>query len=293
MTQTITVAGTLTDSAGNKGGFSSAVAVAPPVPVWPDATTTGYGSTSLTAASSYTISSPGTYSGLHFTTGTVTIAASNVTLINSLVTMNPGDQWGLGVNGGLTGVVIQNVEIAGPGTSSTLPAANYGIYLTGNSAVQVLACNVHGVVQGIVLNDGQVLVKDCYSHDLNGKPGGNNHYENLGYFGAGTSTFSLDVEHNNFNNQNNQTAAVFLQSYFGKMQNITVNNNLLIGGDFTVYVDANPSGGDDTDPVTNVSVTNNALGAGIFGYFDFIHGSGTYGVVHTGNYDYITNAAVP
>ena len=141
------------------------------------------------------------------------------------------------------------------------------------------------------MNDGQTVIKNSYCHDLH--DGAGTHYECIGYFGAGTSTFSLLVQHNNLNNQNNQTASVFTQSFFGQLRNITIDNNLLIGGDFTVYVDANPSGGDTTSPVTNVKITNNAMGTGIFGYFDLIHGSGSYGVTVSGNYDWITRAPVP
>lgn len=259
-----------------------------PTPPFPTAFNTGYGNTTLTPSIANNITAAGTYSGLDLT-GVVQITASNVTFENCRITANSSDPWSLGVSGTLTNVVIKNIEIVGAGLGG--PVGSYGIYCESNAQVTIQGCNIHDCGQAIVMNDGQVTIKANYIHDLNAS--GTTHYECIGYFGAGTSTFSLDIEGNTLINQNNQTAAVFLQSYFGKLQNITVNANLMVGGDYTLYVDANPSGGDDTDPVTNVNITNNACGAGIFGYFDLIHGSGSYGVTITGNYDWITHAPVP
>ena len=67
------------------------------------------------------------------------------------------------------------------------------------------------------------------------------------------------------------------------MSNVTINNNILTGGDYTVYMDATGDGGPGTGTaITNVSFTNNHMGAGIFGYTDF---SGWTNPVYTGNID--------
>ena len=144
----------------------------------------------------------------------------------------------------------------------------------GNSQVTIDFVNMHDVGQGLVLNDGQVILENSYIHDLHS--GSGTHYEDIGYFGAAkSSTFSLDLENNTLINQNIQTASVFIQNYFGAVNNVTVNNNILVGGDYTIYVDGSAS----SAATTNVSITNNHMGAGIFGVTDFAKSSPTY----TGN----------
>ena len=216
-------------------------------------------------------------SGLIISNG-VQIAASNVTLENCIIEVSPTAPWDIGVSGGLTGVVIQNCEIVGAGTAG--PQGSMGIYVQGNSQVTINAVNMHDVGQGVDVNDGQVILENSYIHNLNA--GAGTHYEDVGYFGAAKSgNFSFLIQDNTLINQQNQAASVFLQNYFGAVNNVTVNNNILTGGDYTVYMDASGDGGPGTGtPVTNVSFTNNHMGTGIFGYTDFIHWTNP---VYTGN----------
>lgn len=250
---------------------------------WPDATNTGYGSTVLTTASSNNITTAGTYTGLHFT-GTVTISASNVTLQNCLITANNSDQWSLGFSGTLTNILVKNVTIIGAGTGTTILGAAYGFYANGNQGVTFDSCDISQIGQNAI-NNGNVLVKNCYIHNLNSWSG--THYETIYYGGDGASNpnFSLNLQHNTLINEHNQTASVYIENFFGAVKNVTVNNNKLIGGDFTIYVEGNQN----PNNITNVTVTNNAMGAGIFGYGHYDVGlAPVYQVVHTGNYDWIT-----
>ena len=154
------------------------------------------------------------------------------------------------------------------------PVGSYGIYVQGNSQVTINSVNMHDVGQGLVLNDGQVTLENSYIHDLHA--GSGTHYEDIGYFGAAkSSTFSLNIQNNTLINENNQTAVVFLQNYFGALSNVTVNNNILVGGDYTVYSDGSAT----SNPVNNISFTNNHMGAGIFGVTDFMKNTPVY----TGN----------
>ena len=219
-----------------------------------------------------TLSTPGqVVSGLIISNG-VQINASNVTLENCIIDISNSGGWNIGVKGGLTGVNIENCEIVGAGLAG--PVGTYGIYVQGNSQVTINADNIHDVGQGVVMNDGQITLENTYIHDLNA--GSGTHYEDVGYFGAANSgNFSFLMQNNTFINQNNQTAAVFLQNYFGPLNNVTMNNNILVGGDYTIYVDGSAGGG----AVSNISITNNHLGAGIYGYTDFAGSS----PVFTGN----------
>jgi hypothetical protein len=83
------------------------------------------------------------------------------------------------------------------------------------------------------------------------------------YNGGGTAGL-IDIEHNTIINQNNRTDAVMIDNDFGPVNGVTINNNLLLGGDYTVY------DGDhfNSNPSTNVSITNNHLGTGLYGYTD-------------------------
>ena len=57
---------------------------------------------------------------------------------------------------------------------------------------------------------------------------------------------------------NDQTSAIMIDNYFGPISNISVDGNLLVGGGYTVYSDAQFTGGS----ITGVSVTNNHIGGG-------------------------------
>ena len=242
--------------------------------IYPNASNTGVqpGVSLTTHNGSMTLNTPGqVVSGL-IITGGVQITASNVTLENCIIEIPANGNWNIGVAAGLTGVVIKNCEIIGAGSAG--PVGTYGIYVQGNSQVTINSVNMHDVGQGLVLNDGQVTLENSYIHDLHS--GSGTHYEDIGYFGAAkSSTFSLDLENNTLINQNIQTASVFIQNYFGAVNNVTVNNNILVGGDYTIYVDGSAS----SAATTNVSITNNHMGAGYFGVTDFAKSSPTY----TGN----------
>ena len=242
--------------------------------LYPDAATTGVqaGTNLTTHSGALTLSTAGqVVSGLVITGG-VQITASNVTLENCIIEVPSSSPWDIGIAGGLTGVTLENCEIIGAGSAG--PVGSYGIYVQGNSQVTINSVNMHDVGQGLVLNDGQVTLENSYIHDLHA--GSGTHYEDIGYFGAAkSSTFSLNIQNNTLINENNQTAVVFLQNYFGALSNVTVNNNILVGGDYTVYSDGSAT----SNPVNNISFTNNHMGAGIFGVTDFMKNTPVY----TGN----------
>ena len=103
------------------------------------------------------------------------------------------------------------------------------------------------------------------------------HYEDIGYFGAAKSAnFSLLIQNNTLINQNisnrfsDLSKTILARSIMSRL--IT---NILVGGD---YHDLCKRGGRQLS-VTNVSITNNHLGTGIYGYTDFAKTS----AVFTGN----------
>ena len=258
-------------------GHGGTTVVDPPLAgsVFPNATNTGVqAGTKLTAATSNTISKSGVYSGLIFT-GTVSITASNVTLENCLIIGQTGDQEEILVSGNVSNVLIQNDEIAGAGTSGK--EGSMGIYVSDNSQVTINAVNIHDVAAGVEMSDGQVTLENSYIHNLNG--GSGSHIDGVFYGGGGSSNFSLLVENNTIINDNSQTDAVMIQNIFGAVNNVTITNNLLYSGGYVVYSD----GSKTSAPITNVSYTNNDMGAGpgFFGYTDFVDNNPTY----SGNVD--------
>lgn len=246
---------------------------------WPDATNTGYGATVLSPAPSGVINAPGTYSGLHFLDG-VDINVSNVTLKNCLISSAASDNWAVSINGSLKNIVLQNVEIAGAGTSGAL--GNEAIRSLGDTQITINACNIHGFGQALTIMDGQIIIENNYIWNVNGGPG--THDEGIYYSGGVSADFSMLVQGNSIRmDSNDQTGTIFIEAD-SNVSNVTINNNLLVGAGYTVYA-IDGSGG----KFSNVKITNNAMGKGQFGYWDL---SGSSGITKSGNYDWITKAPV-
>ena len=121
----------LTGSSSNRGG--GAVVIDPPLGrVYANATNTGVSAgVPLKPSGGLILATPGqVVSGLDISGG-VDIHASNVTLENCIIrTGDASANWVVSVLGGLTGVVIKNCEIVGPGLSAT--TQNAGIYVIGD-----------------------------------------------------------------------------------------------------------------------------------------------------------------
>lgn len=249
--------------------------------LFPDATNTGVpAGTQLVAATSNVITTPGVYSGLVFT-GTVQIECSGVTLENCLVKDTPSDWVSVLVTGNVKNVVIQNCEIAGAGSNSTV-TGTYGIGVGDDSQVSIYNNNIHDVGSPFAIGAGQVVIEGNYAHDFFSGPG--THYNGIQVNGGNGADFSLLMDKNTIINNQIQTDAIMLDNESGTIHNVTITNNLLVGGDYTVYVDGSKS----NSPVTNVNISNNHLGAGIYGvwYLDSgTLGSANYQVTTSGNID--------
>ena len=269
-------------------GNGGTVVVDPPGFAFPDATNTGVSAgVTLKPSGSLTISAPGVYSGLDISGGVV-IDASNVTLENCVINMGTSDNEAIAVAGGLKNVVIQNCEVAGSGPSGQ--SGDYGILIMDGTQVTINACNIHDVASGIVPEGGtvgsQVTIENSYIHNLNG--GAGSHINGIGFFGQSGPNFSLLIQGNTVVNSNDQTDAIMLQNYFGSVKNVTVNNNLLIADNYTMYI----AGNEGTAPVANVTATDNAMTFGQYGYFYIVPGSASqFQYTVSGNYDASTGAA--
>ena len=204
-------------------GHGGTLVVDPPLAgsVYPNATNTGIqAGTTLTPATSNTITEPGVYSGLIFI-GQVNIDCSNVTLENCLIEALPSDWASIVVSGGDTGyapvtnVVIQNCEIEGAGVNSTQDNA-YGIEVPSDSQVSILNNNIHDVGSPFAIGGGQVTIENNYVHDFNS--GSGTHYDGMQYNGGGSSDFSLTMENNAIINNQSQTDAIMIDRSVGSGQ---------------------------------------------------------------------------
>lgn len=234
--------GAATCPAGQTGTPPSCVTAS----TWPDASNTGYAPTAVTLTNStgMVVSTPGAVIDSMNFTGQVYIAANNVTIKRSKIKFST-QSYLIRVASGVTGTIIQDVEVDGDVGSYT------GIYGDGLTIKRV---NIHNVENGMITS-ASTTISDSYIHDLlnSGSP----HYDGVEING-GTN---ISIIHNTISIPN-ETGTVNANNYFGPVNNILIDNNKLLGGTYTIYVDGQFTGG----PITNVTVTNNRIGGGVYGY---------------------------
>lgn len=237
------------------------------IAAWPNETNTGVRSgVSLTPSGGVVVTRSDTViSGLDIKGG-VYIKASNVTLIDSKVTS--ASFYIVRIEPGVTGTVIQNCEINGTGKEND---GSYGIIGQGT----FIANNIYNVENGIGVSGADTLIRDNYIHDL--LASGSPHYDGIQVDGGNSN---LTIQHNTVINSYTQTSAVMIDNYFGPVSNVTVENNILIGGGYTVYSDGQFNGGS----IVGVSFTNNRMGRGKWGYRSFVKNTPSW----RGNVDHVT-----
>ena len=251
---------------------------------YPDATNTGVPSgTTLTASGSRTVTTNGqVLNGLDIT-GTVVVAADNVTIENSRITRTSGGSgtYGVTLNDGADDFTIKNSEVVGPNSqSSGLQSAVWNHY--GNPGATASHDYFHRCADcwegsGVFEND-YMVVDAAYS---------GSHDEDIYVCGA-----EVDVNHSTLINTHHQTATVFGDTTNGCGGNtFNVTNSLIAGGGYMLYPQANSSSRVGTMNVSgnrfarcisgeaydsSTGGTNCANGTGdAFGYFPF---GGYYGV---------------
>ncbi|WP_222857289.1 hypothetical protein [Rhizobium herbae] len=180
-------------------------------------------------------------------TGDIVIDADNVTLNNIKLT-STGAWSAVNVMDGATGFTLQNSEIDGKGLSQN------GVYGHGT----FVGNDIYGVENGITVS-GPSDIRDNYIHNFLGTAEA--HYDGI-EVNAG---HDIDIVHNTVVVDHGQTSAVMLDNYFGGLSNITVENNRLAGGGYTVYLDDTFGGGAVDDG--SIKIINNQVGDGQWGDF--------------------------
>jgi hypothetical protein len=210
---------------------------------YPDATNTGVpAGTALTPSGTLTVTVPGSIIDSVLVTGQILVRANNVTIKRSKIISN--HPTGIEVDTGVTGVTVEDSEVDGQNTTNNIAGIGY----SGFTAVRV---NVHGFTDSVRSSGSGVLVQDSYFHDLSTASSSQGHQQCISMFEGS----NLTIQHNTCLWPNMPTAAVFIKSDNGAIHNVVVRNNLLDGGDWTVY---SVDGGHGLP--THVRVVNNQFG---------------------------------
>lgn len=179
--------------------------------------------------------------------GNIVIEASNVTLKNIRLISNT--RWhALRLSEDAFGFTLEDSEIDGAGVTVN---AVYGFG-------SFLRNNLHDAENGINVI-GPSVIRDNVIHSFRG--GADAHYDGIEINGG----YDIDIVGNVITNTRGQTSAIMLNNYFSGLSNITIRNNRLAGGGYTVYLDGRSNGGTVDD--ASIRITNNRIGGGVWGDF--------------------------
>jgi hypothetical protein len=207
--------------------------------------------TPLTPWSGGTITAANTVIAGRDITGQVTIAAPGVVIKNSKLHIGSGSYNVLVRSGN---VVIQDSELYGNPDGAAIAFDNWtGIRL-----------NIHNFPDDGVKLGSNVRLQDSYIHDFATSPGA---HADGGQMQGGE--VNLVVRHNTILAQSTTgrgtNAALFIAPDLGPSTNgpVTIDNNLLGGGNFAVYI---VDGNNGQYFVHNISLTNNRFVRNSYGY---------------------------
>ncbi len=204
--------------------------------------------------------------------GSVVIAAPNVTLKNCKVTDAGFDV--VLVKPGITGVTIQDCEIDNQGVGGQ-GIAGQGTFLRNN---------IHDCADGIDVRGDNTLIEGNFIHTMRGTA--DSHFDGIQADGKFSN---LTIRHNTVMNENTQTSAIMLDNYWGPIDKVVIEDNLLIGGGYTVYINEMGAGQPGGGPVTNVRFVNNRLSGGYWGSLDLRTQLGNKPII-SGNKNHLTGA---
>jgi hypothetical protein len=242
----------VTVTAHNSAGTSSPVTSAPTAVVAPSpareslctnaVTTCGYSDpasgsvgvprgAALKPSGSLTITTNNaTIDGLRVT-GSISIQADNVTVENTEVIDADPSSGAIVISRGHRGTVIKHDTIHGVTPNSG--ALAFAVYNEGGDRLtedHVYAYNMDRILVG------SGTLTNSYCLDSANIVGG--HYECV-YNGGG----DVIVDHDVLLNSHDQTAAVFVESYFDNLTTVQLTNSILAGGDYCLYGGSQPHDG--------------------------------------------------
>ncbi|QYF72833.1 hypothetical protein [Cryobacterium sp. PAMC25264] len=217
---------------------------APQTGSWPTAATTGYpAGTNLTPMGGITITTDGAvYDAVEFS-GDVVVKANNVTIRNSKVNGR------IDIRAPYAGLLVQRVEIAGPGAGYTTkyPGIGYDNFTADG-------VNIHGWGDGAMF-DSNVTIKNSWIHDI--PVSGDSH--NQAILSLGGPNFTIVNNRLDAGNEGNFTAALSFLNQWGAFTDTLVQGNLFNGGGYCVYAGGEDKG-NSARPSSNVRFLDNSFG---------------------------------
>jgi hypothetical protein len=225
--------------------------------------------------------------------GTLTIRANNVRVRNCRVRI--GDFWGIVVVAGYSGILIEDCEI---GKDYVNSSKGILVGAADSTEVTIQRCYIHHVGDGIfggTVGDPtpkcKIIVQDCYITDIRETDGDDDVDSPDDHQGDGMEFLGQIGEaiiiHNYIDVPSDQTSCLLFDAHWGNMQNITIENNLLNGGAYTVYTRI-------TDAYTfeDLTIIDNYFGDDYY-YGIWSNDLDTTGITAYGNVWYDTGEAVP
>ena len=263
-----TITLTVTDNGGATNSTTTAVSVAasnfvpnlinnPSLGGYPDATNTGVPSgTTLTASGAIDVTIDGTIIENLDITGRIQVDANNVTVRNCRITS--GDYYPI-LNNGLN-LLVQDTEVIGTSTNVTSCIA-----FTNYTAQR---CNLHGSADGLKA-DSNVLIEDCYIHDL--ATDSTTHNDGT----QSTGGTDVTIRHNTYQlgGVSGINSCLEVGNEGGTNTNWLIENNLFDGGGWTINASSDPSQNPNCQILNNRFTRRYAYGVG-----------GVGGATWSGNY---------
>jgi hypothetical protein len=189
---------------------------------FPDASTTGVpAGVTLRPSGSITVGQDGTVlQGLHVT-GTITVAADDVTIRDTLID-NAGT-YPIRITSGRN-LVVEDSEIDGNG------AGNVAILPGGYTLRRV---DIHDVLDGPRVEGDDVLIEDSYIHHLHRVEGG--HHDTIQIrHGNGIVIRRNNLQAFNPDTRDPMNASIQIGSLNGPLTGLVVDGNLMNGGNYTI-----------------------------------------------------------
>lgn len=205
---------------------------------FPNAADTGPGSTPLTPHSgNLDIRTDGTVISGWDLTGSLDVYANNVTVIDSRITST--NWWGVNLRPGYTGLRILHSYLTGvPGRGLDNGGEDYAMSNMGTGSVEVGWCDMS--VFGNTISTGHGYIHDNYVHGLVPFINKRGYYQHTdAVIEEGGDTAGLDLDHNTLLNpiriDQGASAAIGLYPDSGAVTDVTIKDNWLAGGAYTLY----------------------------------------------------------
>lgn len=197
---------------------------------YPDATNTGVQpGVTLTPSGSRTITQNGAVVQNLLITGELDIFANNVTVRNVKIVAT-GGYHALYTGWNYSGIVIDHVEIDGRHLNPSVP----GLVGSGFTAT---ALNIHGTGDAIDIGDN-VTIRDSWIHDLTVNSG--DHTDGVQSTGSDNDLITHSTIDATLIGGGVANSALIIGADLSDMGTVNVTNNLLGGGNYTLFAGADP-----------------------------------------------------